>query len=122
MQETHDAWWARRRELAQARKQEFDEKRSAWQSRKAEKRERLAGNIEKNRAKLEKAADALERQRNRADEIRIKIATSRSEKWSEIFEQWLTECEDKIESIEETIRRFESWIEEDLERLRNLDD
>lgn len=114
IQQTHDEWWERYKE---ARERE----REAWEQRRNERRERIRANIEKNRERLAKATDALERQRERAAELRSKIAETRSDKWSQIFEDWLSETERKIDDIEESVRRLEAWIEEDGRKLDEMD-
>jgi hypothetical protein len=113
IKESHDLFWRRYQEANSARREQYQEKRSGMVT-------RAMANLEKNRDKLRNAVDALERHRARADELREKISTARTEKWESIFETWLSETEAKIDDIEASIRRIHEWIEEDERRLGEL--
>lgn len=104
MQKIHDAWWS---ELSGHRSRSRDEFQ-----------QRLRDNIEKNTEKLRKATYALERARNHANELRNQIDSAWSDSYKERACEWLSEEENRINSIGDSIRLIEEWIEKDREKLR----
>ncbi len=113
IQETHDIFWDRLRETRARRKQE-------WENRRSERAENINANIYKNKSTLTSAAGALERVTTRIAEIEDKISETTSEKWVQIYGEWLSEAEAKRDSILELIERIRQWIEQDEERLKDI--
>jgi hypothetical protein len=100
----HDAWWE---ELKRHR----SKKQESFQL-------RVRANLEKNYERHRKATDTLQRMRNHADDLREKISSAYHDDFRDRAYVWLSEIEDKIRDIEESIQRIEDWIREDEEKLR----
>jgi NADH dehydrogenase/NADH:ubiquinone oxidoreductase subunit G len=100
----HDAWW-------ESLKQHRSKKSDDYQI-------RIRNNLERNYERHRKATAALESCRRHADELRDKIASAWNEDWKDKAYTWLSETEDKIRDIEQSIERIENWIREDEEKLR----
>ena len=100
----HDLWW-----------DEFKQKRSR---RIEDFQQRVRANLESNYERHRKATDALRRVRNHADDLRSQIDSAWSDDFRDRAYVWLSETEDKIRDIEESIQRIEEWIREDEEKLR----
>jgi hypothetical protein len=79
---------------------------------------RVRANIEKNREKYEKATNALSRSQAHLEDLQEKLSDARSDDFTERVSGWITEEENRIESIKESLERLEKWIEEDEEKLR----
>lgn len=100
----HEAWWAELKHHRSNRQEEFQL--------------RVRANLEKNRERHRKATDALRRMRSHADDLRDKIGSAWNDDFRDRAHVWLSETEDKIRDIEESIQRIEDWIREDEEKLR----
>ncbi|MFH1652543.1 MAG: hypothetical protein ABIE74_00645 [Pseudomonadota bacterium] len=100
----HDAWWEELKRHRSKRQEEFQL--------------RARVNLEKNHERHRKATDALRRVRNHADDLRDKISSAWNDDFRDRASIWLSEAEDKIRDIEESIQRIEDWIREDEEKLR----
>ena len=100
---THDAHWA-------GLKAEGERKRSNFL-------ERVRANLEKNHERHRKVAQALERSRVHAEELRDNIASAWNDEYSDRAQGWLSEEEDRIRDIEESLEQIEGWIREDEEKL-----
>lgn len=104
MQKEHNAWW---------------ESLTGHRSRKREDfQQNVRSNIEKNHERLKKATDALDHCNDHAADLREKIRDAWSDEYRDRAEGWLSEDEDKIKDIEESIQQIENWIREDEEKLR----
>jgi len=99
----HDAWWEHFKGERAKRHQDFQA--------------RVRANIAANCERLQKATDALERWRGNADNLRDVINSASNDAHLEKAMGWLSEAEDKIRDIEESIGRIESWIHEDEQKL-----
>jgi chromosome segregation ATPase len=111
----HEVFWGRYREYQQEKQRIYEEKKKSWeerQVRRQQSRERIEANIEKNRASLRKAEDALERQKQHRRKLEDDISSAYSDSFRDRAEGWLSECNDKISDIEESIERLESWVQE----------
>lgn len=104
MRKVHDAWW-------ESLKQQMSKKQADFQA-------RVRANLERNHERHRKAAYALQSHRMRAEELRDRIASAWNEDWKDKAYVWLSELEDKIRDIEDSIERIEGWIREDEEKLR----
>ena len=100
----HDLWW-------DDLKKHRSEKHKNFQ-------ERVRANLEKNYERLRKATDALQRQRSHADKLRDDIDSAWNDDFRDRAYGWLSETEDKIRDIEQSIENIEDWIREDEEKLR----
>jgi len=100
----HDSWWEELKRHRSRRQEEFQR--------------RVRANLERNYERHRKASDALCRLRNHADNLRDKIRTAWNDDFRDRAYGWLSETEDKIRDIEESLRRIEGWIREDEEKLR----
>lgn len=100
----HDAWWEELKRHRSKRQEEFQLK--------------VRGNLEKNYERHRKATVALRRMRNHADDLRDKVNSAWNDDFRDRAYIWLSETEDKIRDIEESIQRIEDWIREDEEKLR----
>jgi hypothetical protein len=58
-----------------------------------------------------------DRQLERIEEIKEKLDGDNSTKWQNIYEGWLAEAEEKLQSAEEQIERLKAWIREGGEKL-----
>lgn len=110
IRESHDRFW----EMYRGKKREAADERA---SKRAAFVEKVRGNLDKNRDKLAKAEAFLEKQTARVAEIREKREATNSSKWQDIYEGWLVEAEEKVESAREQIKRISGWIEEDENKL-----
>lgn len=99
----HDAWW-------ESLKKQRSEKHEDFQI-------KVRTNLERNYERHRKATYALESCRSHADKLRDKIASAWNEDWKDKAYVWLSELEDKIRDIEQSIDRIEEWIREDEEKL-----
>ena len=99
----HDAWWEHFKGERAKRHQDFQS--------------RVRTNISANYDRLRTATDALERWRRNADNLRDIISSTSNDSHQEKASGWLSEAEDKIRDIEESIERIESWIYEDEQKL-----
>lgn len=100
----HDAWWDELKRHRSRKQEEFQQ--------------RVIYNLEKNYERHRKATEALRRMRNHADDLRVKIRTAWNDDFRDRAYVWLSETEDKIRYIEDSIQRIEDWIREDEEKLR----
>jgi hypothetical protein len=98
-----DAWWEMLKGHRAQRHQDFQS--------------RVRANISANYERLRTATDALERWRRNADNLRDIISSTSNDSHREKASGWLSEAEDKIRDIEESIERIESWIHEDEQKL-----
>lgn len=115
--ETHDAFWAKRKELSAARRAAHEQRRAENQEKREAWEQRTRDNIAKNREKLSRAHDALSRTRERIREIEGMIYDDTSDKWRSIHGDWLAQAREKESDIEESISRIEGWIREGEDRL-----
>jgi hypothetical protein len=104
MRKVHDAWWESLKQHRSKRQDDFQA--------------RVRANLERNYERHRKATSALESCRRHADELRDKIASAWNDDWKDKAYVWLSETEDKIRDIEQSIERIEEWIREDEEKLR----
>ncbi|MEW6659299.1 MAG: hypothetical protein AB1424_11620 [Thermodesulfobacteriota bacterium] len=100
----HDLWWEELKQQRSKRQEDFQQ--------------RVRANLEKNYERHRKATDALRRVRNHADDLRGQISSAWNDDFRDRAYGWLSETEDKIRDIEESIRQIEDWISEDEEKLR----
>ena len=112
IRESHQLFWDKHNEA-------WEERKRNNESKKQEFIDRINRNIVKNKHNLEKANDALERQESRLSDLQYKLSDTESDKWRGIFSEWISECEDKIYDIKNSIERISGWIDEDEEKLRN---
>lgn len=103
IQRSHDIWWGKFRS-------EREQKQSDFES-------RIKANLETNYSRHRSATDALRRVQANAEDLRSKIASGGSDEWVDRWAGWLSESEDKIQSIERYIQQVEEWIEEDEKKL-----
>lgn len=104
IREVHDAWWKDLKATRSRRHADFQQ--------------RVRGNLEKNHERHRKASDALARARGHAEDLRSKISTAWNDDFRDRAHGWLSETENRIRDIEESILRIEGWIREDEEKLR----
>jgi len=104
MRKVHDAWWESLKQQRSKRHEDFQA--------------RVRANLERNYERHRKATGALESCRRHADELRDKIASAWNNDWKDKAYVWLSETEDKIRDIEQSVERIEKWIREDEEKLR----
>ena len=100
----HDAWWEELKRHRSKKQEEFQQ--------------RVRANLEKNYERHRKASDALHRMRNHAENLRDKISSAWNDEFRDRAYGWLSETEDKIIDIEDSIQRIEGWIHEDEEKFR----
>ena len=100
----HDSWWDELKRHRSKKQQEFQQK--------------VRYNLQKNYERNRKATDALRRMRNHEDDLRDKIRTAWNNDFRDRAYVWLSETEDKIQDIENSIQRIEDWIREDEGKLR----
>ena len=103
MRDVHDAWW-------DSLKKNRTQQQGDW-------RHRVRQNIEKNKERYRKVSEALKRQHNHAADLRSKISSAWNDDWVRQAEGWLSEAEDKIRDMEDTLLQIQSWIEEDERKL-----
>ena len=111
--EFHDQFW-------QAHKAVIAERQREWKARQENVVEKIRHNIESNRERLSRHREAMRRSEARIDEINEKIASTTSDKWQGIFSEWLIEEEAKLSNMREHEQRLEGWVEEGLDRLRDM--
>ena len=116
--ESHDLFWEKYKAYREHRRQEHEKRKAEFDRKRAEWMNRVESNITRNIEKLSKANAALDRTQDRIREIESKIADTTSDKWQEIFGEWLEQAQEKERDIEESIERIESWIAEDRQKLR----
>jgi len=100
----HDLYW-----------EEFTRHRSRKQE---DFHQRVRANIDRNRERLRKAVDALRRAKSHADTLRDDIASAWSDDFRDRAYGWLSEEEDRMRDIEESINEIQNWIQEDEDKLR----
>lgn len=105
-QELNSAWdaWRRARGITREAKREG-------------RRERLRANIEKNKERLQKQLDALARRERHLEELEEQRDSAWSDSFIDRVNGWIAEEESRIESIKESIRQIEEWIEQGEEQL-----
>jgi hypothetical protein len=111
---------ARIQEIKEQHEEFWRDHHQAHEAKKDDRRQHLESNLAKNKEMYHRASAALERFRDKAVELRDKISSSNSDKWTGIWSGWLAETEAKIDDIESQLRRIDSWIEENEEQLRKL--
>lgn len=122
IRKSHDEFWSEYKSHQAEKAKIYEEKQRAWkekQERSREIKEKIESNISSNESKRDNAREALSRFERKRDELQEKIYDSHSDDWKEKAEGWLDEFNEKIQSIEEQIERYDKWIEEDKEKLRN---
>lgn len=77
-------------------------------------------NLRENIERLKKSKLALERQFENRKKLEDKIASARSLDFLRRHETWLKECNQKIADIESSIKKIESWVEEDIKKLNKI--
>ncbi len=95
----------------------WEEIRAGRESRASERRARIIANIAKNREAYHRCAEALGRQRQRESDLEAQISESWNPNWQERASGWLSECREKIASMEESLARLERWIQEGEDKL-----
>ena len=99
----HDAWWEELKRHRSRKQEDFQSK--------------VRANLESNYERHRKATDALQRVRNHADDLRSQISSAWNDDFRDRAYGWLSETEDKIRDIEDSIQRIEEWIREDEAKL-----
>lgn len=100
----HDLWWEGLNQQRSKRQDDFQQ--------------RVRANLEKNHERHRKATDALRRLRSHANDLRDKISSAWNDDFRDRAYKWLSETEDKMKDIEDSIRQIEIWIIEDDDKLR----
>jgi hypothetical protein len=113
------AWKDAKNQAHEARQAAWQAGQDEWQRKRDDFVARVEANIERNEQKLDKARDALDRCRDNLNSNRGKISSDNSDSYNERVEGWISEDEDKIDSILESISRIEGWISEDRDKLRS---
>jgi hypothetical protein len=113
------AWKGAKNQAHEARQAAWQAGQDEWQRKRDDFVARVEANIERNEQKLDKARDALDRCRDNLNSNRGKISSDNSDSYNERVEGWISEDEDKIDSILESISRIEGWISEDRDKLRS---
>ncbi|MFA6089442.1 MAG: hypothetical protein WC755_06265 [Candidatus Woesearchaeota archaeon] len=115
VRKNHDIFWERYKSYSIEKQKDYEEKNSHYKS-------KIENNIESNIEKRNKAQDALERFKVNRNELQNKIYDSYNDDWKSKAEDWLDDFDNKIRDIDEQIERYEKWIYEDREKLRNWND
>jgi hypothetical protein len=113
IRQTHDSFWNEYKKTREIRQQEHREKISAVL-------DRIEANISNNQTKKAKAEDALERAEANISKLDEMLENARGDDHRERVEGWLAEAHTKKESIEQSIRRIEEWIEQDEHRRADI--
>lgn len=110
--ESHQLFWAQHDKAWEQRKAEGKRKKEQY-------KDGIRANISKNEEKLRSAENALDRAKDRLRENRDKYYSADTDKWRNIFSEWVHESEEKIRDIEESIERLKGWIDEDYRKLND---
>lgn len=108
-QQLNDAW------------EKWKEAKGAQKKEKEEKHQNFVERVEKNIANLEeklsKSNSALERAEAHLEDLQEQFRTAWNDGFKDRCSEWITETENKIESIKESILRLEGWLDEDRRKL-----
>jgi predicted ribosome quality control (RQC) complex YloA/Tae2 family protein len=121
-QERLNAAWNRWKSV---KNQAYEERCRAREARQRERDERhrsfvarVEANIEKLEAKIAQAEDALERQRDHLSDLQQRYRESWNDDFRERCRQWIEEAEERIRSIENSIRQWREWLDKEHDKLR----
>ena len=99
------------------------QKKIEQENKSREAKTNLIENINKNEISLLKAKEALDRNIQKRSELRNKMSQSgNSSQWLAKASIWLSEFDSKIIDISQQVTRYESWIKEGKEKLKNWKD
>ncbi|MCB0537054.1 MAG: ATP-dependent RNA helicase [Bacteroidetes bacterium] len=99
------------------------QKKIEQETKSREAKTNLILNINKNESNLLKARDALVRNMQKRTELRTKMSQpGNSSQWLAKANIWLSEFDSKIIDISQQITRYESWVKEGKEKLKNWKD
>jgi hypothetical protein len=110
---THDQFWGEYRKQREVRQQEHRERIHGVLA-------RIESNISKNQEKKKRAEGALEHVEANISKLYGMLENARGDEYRERVDGWLAEAQAKKESIEESIRRMEEWIEQDERRRADI--
>ena len=96
------------------------EKQAEAKGRMGEQAEKIRANKRSTSEKRAKACAALERVEENIEANREKLAGARSSEFADRVSGWIEEGRERKRSIEESIRRFDEWMEEDDRRLSEV--
>lgn len=113
VRESHDLWWSRYKE---AQGQRHTGRQEARES----KKERIQTNLDKNRERLLDTEERLERIRANVEENRDKLAETSSEKWIDLYTEWIEDGEADVEKTEEWINTLHEWVRQGEEQLDEI--
>lgn len=105
-----DRAWDDFKDESRQRRDEGRRRREEWR----ERQESFVGSL---KDRLEKQREYLERKREQLSDLEEKRDGARGGAFRERVEGWIAECEEKIEGVEEDIRRLEEKAEEAEYRL-----
>jgi hypothetical protein len=111
VRQTHDAFWEQYKAARERRQQEYRQKVDDVLA-------RVEGNITNNLERKAKAESALLRVEENIEKLQGMIASAYTDEFRERFEGWLSKAEERRDSINQSIRRIDEWIDQD-ERRRN---
>lgn len=99
------------------------QKKIEQETKSREAKTNLILNISKNESSLLKAREALVRNMQKRTELKTKMSQpGNSSQWLAKASFWLSEFDSKIIDISQQITRYESWVKEGKEKLKNWKD
>jgi hypothetical protein len=99
------------------------QKKIEQETKSREAKTNLILNISKNESSLLKAREALVRNMQKRTELRTKMSQpGNSSQWLAKASIWLSKFDSKIIDISQQITRYESWVKEGKEKLKNWKD
>jgi hypothetical protein len=116
--DSHQTFWQQHNKAWGERKSELDAKQRNWEAKQQQFRAKVSENLSRNREKLRSAKDALSRAKDKLSENRDKYYSAETDKWRNIFSEWVAQSEEKVRDIEASIERLQTWIDEDEKKLR----
>lgn len=124
VQREHDKWWTgykrERTRRWEEQNRQFEEKQAECRRGTLERIEKAKNNKASNTDRLEKALKAVVRVRTNIAENEVKRASAQSDKWRDLFGQWVREGEVQARDVEKQVDRLRGWIEEDRQRIALL--